>query len=54
MSKFIKIFAVLTLLNITSFSQQHKVIVINVDGAIQPASADYIHSGIEKAIKENA
>ena len=54
MSKLIKIFAVLTLLNISSFSQQHKVIVINVDGTIQPASANYIHSGIQKAIRENA
>lgn len=54
MSKFIKIFAVLTLLTISPFSQQHKVVVINVDGTIQPASADYIHSGIEKAVNENA
>ncbi len=54
MSKLIKIFAVLTLLTISTFSQQHKVVVINVDGTIQPASANYIHSGIEKAVKENA
>lgn len=54
MSKFSYIFAVLTLFNIASFGQSNKVIVINVDGAIQPASADYIHSGIEKAYDENA
>lgn len=54
MSKFVYIFVVLTLINILSFSQTRKVVVINVDGAIQPACADYIKSGIEKAIQENA
>lgn len=33
---------------------QGKVIVINADCAIQPACADYIQSGIEKATEENA
>ncbi len=54
MSKFIYIFAVLTLLNISSLGQPKKVVVINVDGAIQPACSDYIRSGIEKATQENA
>ncbi len=54
MNKLFYIFAVLTLFNVSSFSQTNKVIVINIDGAIQPASADYIHSGIEKAAEENA
>ncbi len=31
------------------FSQQHSVYVINVDGAINPASAEFIHDGIESA-----
>jgi membrane-bound serine protease (ClpP class) len=54
MSKFIYIFAVLTLLNISSLGQPQKVVIINVDGTIQPASADYIRSGIEKATQEKA
>jgi membrane-bound serine protease (ClpP class) len=54
MRKFIYIFAVLTLLNITSLGQPSKVVVINVDGTIQPASANYIKSGIEKATQEKA
>lgn len=54
MSKFIYIFACFTLFNISFLSQPKKVVVINVDGAIQPACADYIRSGIEKATQENA
>lgn len=54
MSKLIYIFAVLTLLNISSLGQPQKVVVIIVDGTIQPASANYIRSGIEKATQENA
>ncbi|MCH7516905.1 MAG: nodulation protein NfeD [Bacteroidetes bacterium] len=41
------------LLAITCFPQG-KVIVINADMAIHPPGADYINSGIEKAIEENA
>ncbi|MCK7522813.1 MAG: hypothetical protein MZV64_36610 [Ignavibacteriales bacterium] len=37
-----------------SFSQNPKVFILNTDGAIHPACADYIHSGLEKAISENA
>jgi membrane-bound serine protease (ClpP class) len=35
-------------------SQTREVIVLDVDCAIHPACADYIHSGVEKAKKENA
>jgi len=38
----------------TAFSQKQNVVVINADCAIHPACADYIHSGLEKAIEENA
>ncbi|MCW8809876.1 MAG: nodulation protein NfeD [Ignavibacteriaceae bacterium] len=38
----------------TAFSQSQKVFVLNADCAIHPACADYIHSGVEKAKKENA
>lgn len=41
------------LLTILCFPQG-KVIVINADMAIHPPGADYINSGIEKAIEENA
>ena len=41
------------LLTITCFPQG-KVIVINANMAIHPPGADYINSGIEKAIEENA
>lgn len=54
MCKLIYIFAFLILLSYTSLSQIHKVVVINVDCAIHPASADYINNGIEKTIEENA
>ncbi|NWF49198.1 MAG: nodulation protein NfeD [Ignavibacteriaceae bacterium] len=36
------------------FAQNTKIFVLNIDGAIHPACADYIHSGLEKAISENA
>lgn len=39
---------------ITTIFPQEKVIVLNVDGAIHPPSADYIQTGIEKATDENA
>jgi membrane-bound serine protease (ClpP class) len=51
------IFHILTLvilLNFSANSQNNKVIVITADCAIHPACADYIHTGIEKAIEENA
>ena len=36
------------------FSQNNKVVLLTVDGAINPASADYIHTGIESAVEEVA
>ena len=36
------------------FSQTQKIFVLDANCAIHPACADYIHSGIEKAKKENA
>ncbi len=51
------IFHILTLfllLNFSANSQNKKVVVITADCAIHPACADYIHTGIEKAIEENA
>jgi len=47
------LFTVLLLIQ-TSFSQKQTVIVLNIDGAIHPTCADYIHLGLEKAISENA
>ena len=47
------LFAVLLLIQ-SSFSQKQTVIVLNIDGAIHPTCADYIHLGLEKAISENA
>ena len=35
-------------------AQSNKVVVITLDGAINPAAADYIHYGIEQAVKKNA
>jgi membrane-bound serine protease (ClpP class) len=35
-------------------AQSYKVVVITLDGAINPAAADYIHYGIEQAVKRNA
>ncbi len=37
-----------------AFCQTPKVIVITLDGAINPAAADYIHYGIEQAVKQDA
>jgi len=51
------IFHILTLfllLNFSAYSQNNKVVVITAECAIHPACADYIHTGIEKAIEENA
>lgn len=47
------LFAVLLLIQ-TSFSQKQIVIVLNIDGAIHPTGADYIHLGLEKVINEKA
>ncbi len=39
---------------LSAFSQKTKILVINADCAIHPACADYIHSGLEKAIEDDA
>jgi membrane-bound serine protease (ClpP class) len=53
-----RIFFYIILLSLNFFcillSQTREVIVLDADCAIHPACADYIHSGIEKAKKENA
>ena len=36
------------------FASENKVVVITLDGAINPASADYLEWGMEKALDENA
>ena len=48
------IFLVLTFLITTLLFAQKKVISLQIDGSINPASAAFIRSGIEKAEKENA
>ena len=48
------IISISLLFTLSAFSQKTKVLVINADCAIHPACADYIHSGLEKAIDENA
>ncbi len=37
-----------------TFSQQYNVTVITLDGSINPASADYVHYGIERAEENNS
>ena len=54
MRMIIHILALLVLLNFSANSQNKKVVVITAHCAIHPACADYIHTGIEKAIEENA
>src|SRR5688572_2016494 len=48
------IFLVLTFLITTLLFAQKKVVSLQIDGSINPASAAFIHGGIEKASKENA
>ena len=48
------IFLVLTFFIPPLLFAQKKVISLQIDGSINPASAAFIHSGIEKADKENA
>ncbi len=43
-----------SLLALQAFSQTPKVVIITLNGAINPAAADYIHYGIEQAVKQNA
>lgn len=48
------IFLFLTFLVPSLLFSQKKVISLQIDGSINPASAAFIHSGIEKAAQENA
>src|SRR5688572_4606705 len=48
------IFLVLIFLIPSLLFAQKKVISLQIDGSINPASAAFIHNGIEKAGKENA
>jgi membrane-bound serine protease (ClpP class) len=54
MKRILYIISISLLLALSAFSQKTKVLVINADCAIHPACADYIHSGLEKALEENA
>lgn len=54
MKRVLYIISLSLLLTLSAFSQKTKVLVINADCAIHPACADYIHSGLEKALEENA
>lgn len=52
--KFSFLLVLLYLLIPKSFCQTPKVVVITLDGAINPAAADYISYGIEQSVKLNA
>ena len=41
-------------LSVLRINAQNKVIVITLDGAINPAATDYIQYGIQQAVKTNA
>lgn len=45
---------ILLLLLLINLYSQNKVIVLNAECAVHPACADYIQTGIEKALEENA
>jgi len=49
MKSVLVIFSFLIVCCLHCFAQSSKVIVLTVDGAMHPASADYIHTGIEEA-----
>ncbi len=40
--------------SIQLFGQTHKVIILTLNGAINPAASDYIKYGIENSVKDNA
>ena len=54
MFKFSFLFLWLSILTFQSNSQTTNVLVITLDGAINPAASEYIHYGIEQAIKHNS
>jgi len=51
-----RLFTLLFFLILTAqvFCQSQNVVVLTLDGAINPAASDYIKSGIEYSVKENA
>ncbi|MCK5206366.1 MAG: nodulation protein NfeD, partial [Cyclobacteriaceae bacterium] len=48
------IIATLCVFTLDIFAQTSKVVVLTADGAIHPACADYLHTGIETAVAEGA
>jgi len=54
MKFFITLISSIILLTTTIAGQTNKVVVLRADCAIHPACADYVQSGIEAAIEENA
>ena len=54
MFKFSFLLVWLSILTFQSNSQTTNVLVITLDGAINPAASEYIHYGIEQAIKHNS
>src|SRR5437899_10000167 len=50
-----KLLAIILLLCLPLFSlAQHTVVLIKIDGSINPATAEYIHRGIGKATDQKA
>ncbi len=50
----LKIFFIILGLTFSSFVHAQKVIVLNLNDAIYPSTADYINNGLDKAAEENA
>jgi len=48
------LFAIIFSIPIVALSQPYKIYLLTIDGAINPASAEYIHEGIKAAIDDKA